>query len=320
MYNAVARRAFLDASICLLGVATSRPARGTTEDATAKQIERLAAAVRGPGDAGLSAWGQPWSNGCAWSAPAAPLEREAVLPPWLEGQWKVSSRLESVRFPMGKQLLSESTPGVRMVSILQLPNIGNEPTFALSFRVDADGAVRADRAANSKTVLEAFWADARVLETTSAKGGRLLLRYESPTKTRKNVQQTVDVRLCSSEGGPVAPPQGHATAPKPLLRPDLTVGELLLRARGDGDSGQPPGEWIVAEVYQQENVEQGTRSEYLVLTAYRRADTTDAIPRTVLSKQRVAAFLLPTDGAYFESLGKPVALYDYSYLMTRVSH
>ena len=125
-----------------------------------------------------------------------------------------------------------------MVSILPLPNIGNEPTFALSFRVDADGTVRADRAANSKTVLEAFWADARVLETTSAKGGRLLLRYESPTKTRKNVQQTVDVRLCSSEGGPVAPPQGHAVAPKPLLRPDLTVGELLLRARGDGDTRQ----------------------------------------------------------------------------------
>ncbi len=200
---------------------------------------------------------------------------------------------------------------------MPLPNIGNEPTFELRFRADPDGTVRADRAANSKTVLEAFWTDARVLETTSGKGGRLALRYESPTKTRKSVQQTVDVRLCSSTGGPIAPKVAAqaAASPAPLLRPDLTVGELL--RRGGGDSGQSQGEWVVGEVFQQENVEQGTRSEYLVITTYRRADPADALPRVVQSKQRVAAFLLPTDGAYFEALGRPVALYDYSFLMTR---
>ncbi len=115
MLNFIARRAFVDASLCLLGTATTW--RAHADELETKQIERYAASVRGPGDAGLTAWGEPWSNGCAWSTPAGlpPLEREAAVPSWLEGQWRVKSRLDSVRFPMGKQVLSESVPGVRMV-------------------------------------------------------------------------------------------------------------------------------------------------------------------------------------------------------------
>jgi hypothetical protein len=94
---------------------------------------------------------------------------------------------------------------------------------------------------------------------------------------KARVAQSVELQTCASEGGPL------------------------------GDDG-----WLVAEVFQQDNVEQGTRGEYLVLTAYSRDGAA-----AVRARQRVAAFLQPTDGQYFDALGKPVALYDYSYRYTR---
>ena len=67
---------------------------------------------------------------------------------------------------------------------------------------------------------------------------------------------------------------------------------------------------------QQTNVEQGFRTQYLILQSFRRDPAAAGV--VVRSKQRVAAFLQPTDGAYFELVGKPVALFDYSYKLTRL--
>ena len=208
-----------------------------------------------------------------------------------------------------------------MASILPLPNIGNQPAFELVFRREATGAVRAERASNARTTFEAFWPDARVLDATAATG-QLSLRYEGPTRSSGRVAQSVDVRLCSSEGGPVPPPPAAdppETRAGVRLRADLTVGDVLSLMQGGGGVKPMVSEWLVSEVFQQENVEQGKRGEYLVLTSYRRAapDVAGRV-QTVLSQQRIAAFLLPTDGDYLEAQGNPVALYDYSYTLTRL--
>mgnify|MGYP004353523225 CR=1 FL=1 len=71
-----------------------------------------------------------------------------------------------------------------------------------------------------------------------------------------------------------------------------------------------------AEMVQQTNVEQGFRTQYLILQSFRRDPAAAGV--VVRSKQRVAAFLQPTDGPpYFDAAGKPVALFDYSYTLTR---
>ena len=105
------------------------------------------------------------------------------------------------------------------------------------------------------------------------------LRYSSPTKSKPRVEQTVSTQLCSSEGGPIG-----------------------------------ADEYVLAEVFQQDNAEQGTRGECLILTTF-----TLLKDESVLARQRVAAFLQPTDGAYFDALGRPVALYDYTYRHSRAA-
>ena len=165
-----------------------------------------------------------------------------------------------------------------MVSILPLPNIGAAPIF----EVEYGATTGATRAANTAATLEAFWPSAKVVEVSTPRLGQTLLRYKSPTKTRDVVQQSVNLQLCSSQGG--------ATS-------------------GVED------EWTVAEVFQQDNVEQGTRGEYLSILVFKKLDGDSS---KVRARQRIAAFLQPTDGAFFDAVGRPVALYDYTFDYTRL--
>lgn len=249
------------------------PPSTASTSTSAKSIAPLLRSSKGDG---ISAWGQPWSRSCEWDAEPPALESEASLPAWLAGRWRVTSKLERVDFPLGRGYLTELTPGARMASILALPNVGNAPDFELVFDADGDGA-RPLRADNARRTLEAFWPDASVVEAGAEAGGRLRLTYEAPTRTRRNVRQSIDARLCSTDGG--------------LLSAD---------------------EWVGAEVVQQSNLEQGVRAQYLLLQSYRRMG-----PTLVKSRQRVAAFLQPTDPKYFDAGGRPVALYDYAYELRR---
>ena len=247
----------------------------TTTTARA-DLAAAAAAVRAPPDAQLfSAWNQPYSRECSWSASPAAVAAQALIPTWLRGRWTVEqTALDGVSFPIGRRVLSESVPGVRMASIIYLPNVGATPSaWEVTFGETADS----ERAANLGAQLEAFWPASRVLSATSPRAGTVRLRYSSPTKSLPSVNQTVTAQLCSSEGGLV-----------------------------DDD------EFVLAEVVQQDNEAQGTRGEYEILTSFRRDGDGG-----VRARQRVAAFLQPTDGAYFETAGKAVALYDYSYVFRR---
>ena len=107
------------------------------------------------------------------------------------------------------------------------------------------------------------------------------MTYEAPTRTRAKVQQSIDARTCSAEGGALS-----------------------------------EDEYVSAEMVQQTNVEQGFRTQYLILQSFRRDPAAAGV--VVRSKQRVAAFLQPTDGPpYFDAAGKPVALFDYSFTLAR---
>ena len=279
------RRALLCSSLLGTGTLLSPPASSTTPP---ERLERLSTSVRGAGDAGISSWGQPWSNACSWSAKPVVLDAQAALPAWLEGRWRVTSSMDGASFPLGRKFLSETMPGVRMASILPLPNIGNTPTFELEFTASTGGDVVPARGANAARVLEAWWPSAKVLDVETPSIGRLLLRYEGPTRSKGRVAQSVDLQVCASEGGPV---QQTASVPA-----------------GGG------GEWITSEVFQQDSIEQGIRGEFQVINAFSRGSAAN----TVRCRQRVAAFLQPTDGAYFDALGKPVALYDYTFTLTRI--
>ena len=288
------RRCFLadvlgSAALVSIGGPTSAAAPPSAE-----RLQRFGSAVRAPAtpDIPISSWGESWSATCSWSPKLAPIESQAPLPAWLAGRWRVTSKLDSVDFPIGRKFITESMPGVRMVSILPLPNIGNTPNFELEYASGASGSVVPSRGANVAATLEAFWPDAKVVDIETPSIGRVLLRYESPTRTRGKLAQSVDVRLCSSEGGPLVPAASPAD-----------------------------GEWVTSEVWQQDNLEQGTRGEYLVLSSFRREQPAadGDRPTVVRCRQRIAAFLQPTDGAYFEALGKPAALYDYSFVLTRMA-
>lgn len=277
-------------------VSVGRPCIAATPPS--ERLQRFGAAVRAPANPniGISSWGEAWSATCSWSPKLAPIESQAPLPSWLEGRWRVTSKLDGVDFPIGRKFITETMPGVRMASILPLPNVGNTPTFELEFGTVGGGStsVVPARGANTAATLEAFWPAAKVVDVQTPSIGRVLLRYEGPTRSRGKVAQSVDIRLCSSEGGPLTP--GAATS---------------------------DGEWVTSEVWQQDNIEQGTRGEYLILSSFSRgaggASAADERPAVVRCRQRIAAFLQPTDGAYFDALGKPAALYDYSFVLTRTT-
>ena len=272
----LSRRFAVCGALCFALPPALRPGDAVAVDTT--RLERYSTSIRGPGDAGLSAWGEAWSNSCSWySTPETPSSSAAAaLPKWLQGKWQVTSSLDDVSFPIGRKFAWNDIPGKRMVSILPLPNIGNTP----SFEVEYASAIEAQRGANAKSTLEAFWPAAKVVDISAPASGMLRLRYSSPTRSKANVEQSVSVALCASEGG--------------LLGED---------------------QYMLSEVFQQDNLEQGTRGEYQILTQF----TRDAGGNGVRAKQRVAAFLQPTDGQYFDAQGKPVALYDYSYRYTRLA-
>lgn len=200
--RSLSRRLLVGAAACCV-TQPPQPLHALVEDA---RLLSFAQSVRAGGDAGLSVWGEPWSNTCTWGTTPQLAPTEADLPGWLAGKlqelrtrdnrssharawrserltpiapsagrWRATSSLEKVSFPLGRKLLSEAVPGVRMASVLALPNIGATPAFDLEFVAEGRG-VRPDRGMNAAAVFEAFWPQARVLEATSPAGGQVCER------------------------------------------------------------------------------------------------------------------------------------------------
>lgn len=189
----------------------------------------------------------------------------------------MQSNIQDVTFPLGRNFINDAVPGVRMASVLMLPNVGNTPAFDLTFSRDKNGAVQVDQSERVQALLEAFWPDARVVSVEQAtEAGRTRLWYDSPSRRGERKQQSVDLRECSDEGKLV-----------------------------------PGGRYFEQQVYQQDNIEQGVRGFYTVLNTFERDGE-----RGVKWSQRVAAFLQPTDSRYMDAMGRPVAFYDYTFKMS----
>ena len=85
---------------------------------------------------------------------------------------------------------------------------GTEATYLY---IAAKGGALPSREANAVSVLESFWPQAKATDVQSERPGQLLLRYESPTKSRTKLAQSVLTQLCSSEGGAVGAPISDAS-------------------------------------------------------------------------------------------------------------
>ena len=157
--SALTRRALLWIAVPLAFTKHAAPAQASTAPLT------IAGQIRGKGD-DISSLGQPWSTDCAWAVQPPALASELLLPDWLVGRWRGTSKLDGVSFPLGRKYVTELMPGTRMASILSLPNVGNAPKFELTFvAVDGGGggAARPLRGPNARRLFEAFWPDAEVL-------------------------------------------------------------------------------------------------------------------------------------------------------------
>lgn len=208
------------------------------------------------------------------------LGESIVYPEWLAGSWKVRYTKKDIRFPQGWGVISSEMPGVRMGSILRLPNVGNNPTVLQRF-TPCPGGAKQDWANNLPAVLEAFWPKAQVQKPAERRPEGWSVTYASP--------------LSGSQGS-------------------LTTRTVSLQELGS-DAWKDPedGSFLSVEWVRQKDDVQGPDaiSDYKVLTVLRRgADDVKDGPYAI-GLFRVAVFLRPLDGAYIEANGSAVAVYDY---------
>ena len=265
------RRQFLAVSTAGAAIAARPALARDDDDVGARLLARL------DGSSAMRCWGVPWSRGA--DAAARTVAAPTVFPAWLAGEWSVaSSKLKDVTFPKGRQFISERTPGARVASLLELPNIGNEPFgYRLRFVAAPGGGAVADRAFNAAQTLEAFWPDCRVAHADARSAGSLALEYAGPTRTRENVSQHVTLTTRFAEAAAV-----------------------------------PGGTFVWSEVFAQEAKEQGLRTEYEVVRSATRRDAD-----TVDLAMRAAAFMLPTDALYLDAEGDAVGVYEYAFVLER---
>eukprot|EP00854_Cymbomonas_tetramitiformis_P004408 gene4408-5416_t len=207
------------------------------------------------GERSIRYWGvEPWSRALRELSPPS-LAAPVTYPTWLEGTWRVSTQLRDVKFPLGRKFISDTVPGYRVASILVLPNIGKEPEYDTRFILpDLTGDVVEDRAFSLCQKFEAFWPDATVTSVFSEPTS-VQMKYEGPTARQKAVEQQVDLRVVYGES--------------------YKIDETRT---------------ITAEVFSQNNLEQGLVTQYK-----------------------------DTEAKYFESDGFSVANYDYNFSMRKHS-
>eukprot|EP00466_Bigelowiella_natans_P003538 jgi/Bigna1/73247/fgenesh1_pg.23_\ len=196
--------------------------------------------------------------------------------------------------------------GARRMSCGPMPNVGsNARNFLQRFIMTSDNpaaaAASTDAAPPIKTVepdwefnmgssLRAFWPEAELVSANIRKPSsssssssssnsypKFIVEYTGPTKRYKEVGQGMAMSFISTEGF--------------LLNPDT---------------------YVIGENVEQENVEQQLVTRYRHVRSYERRKDGN-----ILSRQRIAAFANPdTDEAlYSEANGRPIAIYEYYYLL-----
>lgn len=136
----------------------------------------------------LRSVGQPWTRRLLRDEAldsSVPVEPE--LPAWLAGTWNVSAKYLTIALPIGRKGLGINIPGVRMASIIALPNVGAEPKGYLQRY-----ARTADEAFNAKSSVEAYWIGSNVT-VSAAKRGQLSLSIVPPVGGEIKQAQRVEL-------------------------------------------------------------------------------------------------------------------------------
>eukprot|EP00467_Chlorarachnion_reptans_P019341 CAMPEP_0114519754 /NCGR_PEP_ID=MMETSP0109-20121206/19187_1 /TAXON_ID=29199 /ORGANISM="Chlorarachnion reptans, Strain CCCM449" /LENGTH=358 /DNA_ID=CAMNT_0001700545 /DNA_START=312 /DNA_END=1386 /DNA_ORIENTATION=- len=233
---------------------------------------------------------QDWTQSFRSEGNATAFIRDSVdpLPDWLAGTWRADAKFSAVDFPLGRSKLTMTVAGARRMSLGFMPNVGeNARGFRMRFNVGKgteetanDGSVQPDWAFNVGSSLSAFWKEASLVSSkfrASTNPQRLTLEYQGPTKSRKNVQQGLAMDFVHRE-----------------------------TQRVSNDI------FVCGEDVEQENIEQRLVTRFTHVQSFeRRRDG------SVLSRERVAAFANPEvdRSLYEEAHGRPIAVYEYYYLL-----
>lgn len=218
--------------------------------------------------------------------------QQLAYPGWLEGTWNVSARFIGASEPEGKRYVTDQTPGVRQGTLLPLPNVGQEPSFQQRYLRAPEGAVE-DRAFNAKQLMEAFLPAAvvqRVDYNPEKDPTRLSVGYSTPGKAGGRLRS------------------GNRTEEPPRVKRALEV--FVNNRAGEMETDDV---FVCMELFRQSNLEVGRSGDYKKILRLKRASGDE-----VLGQLRVGVFLTPVDPAYFDLGGKAVAVYDYSWRMSRL--
>eukprot|EP00741_Cyanophora_paradoxa_P007255 tig00001095_g7018.t1 len=217
---------------------------------------------------------------------------ELYYPDWFEGEWEVSATCTGFEAPQGEGYVDEETLRTGRLDVERGP-----VRYLLSFytlaqapfgspasiggvlgRRGAGGRVVGDRAANMEAI-------------TNAYAGRRIVRkvtYDPGQPTRLSVQllgsNRCEIYLNKRAGEEAAGEAGSYYTSESLR-------QILLRAENDPRV-----------------------TDYELLTRWRR-DADD--PAFVSATQKIAVYMTPLDGRFFETGGKNVGLFTYELAMRR---
>jgi hypothetical protein len=258
---------------------------------------------------------QPWQQP-PWAA------KQLYYPRWMFGEWEVEMEFTAVRTPLGPSLVPEgflqaarapaadggvgSRYAFRQRYFSTLPDtFDNNLRMQLGLGMPRD-AIIADRAYNSAQSTDAFLGYAGAVAKSE---------YDA---TNSPLRQSLDL---GARG-----PHGEALPPRRIelyinaLRSEFfnqvaDGGEAPDPIYNAGAAGSPGDTFATGELMRQVmlGVRQADVTDYELLREYR-------LERegVVTGRQRSALYLQPQEDKYFEALGRAVAVYDYTFRMTRL--
>lgn len=258
------------------------------------------------------------SPGVAWALGT----RLLFFPDWLEGEWALSdAKLEGVQTPLGRKFVNRNTPGVTKASALcGFPDVGAEARGPLEFhwrfvRSESLGGVVADRAFNTRSTVDGFLGFSsvqRVEYDPSREPTRMSVVWSTPRRDTRWGDQGEE----SPHGldrAPASFPPAHSEISR-----DLRKAELFINNRrgecGVGPSGRR--EFRSLESFRQVTQAGGGGYvyDYATLTSFEELEA-----QRLAVRQRLAAFVVPQESFYFEVLDRATAIFDYSFVATRVA-
>lgn len=234
-----------------------------------------------------------------WPGPSFGYQKQLYYPPWLFGEWRVSSKLVAFSTPRGESLAPRNAAKAARQDMDAPP---------VAFRARFYSTLPDTAANNFRVALGALPQDAIVADRA----------FNCASLANATA------RAAAPDAPPDAPPVVSGVEYDPRESPDaLRVSylgggraELFLSAmRGDPlPEGAAPAVFHTAECSRQTSLtSRGVDvADYQIVSRFERLS-----PSRVALRQRVGVYLTPQAERYFDALNTAVALYDYELVMDR---